>query len=108
MNRRVIRDLPQGHRDAYAAFLHAPVLVANVALRNWRFLARLGVAAAIWSGGFGYTCNIRRPMVVGGDSEPLDPDKPIVLTFYAPIFKAGLPAASTGEAALGSATSSAG
>lgn len=96
VNRRVIRDLPQSHRDAYNQFQHSPVLVANVALRNWRFLTRLGVSAALWSGGFGFTCNIRRPMVVGGESAPMDPDKPVVMTFYAPIFKPGLSARQQG------------
>jgi spermidine dehydrogenase len=98
VNRRVIRDLPQSHVDAYATFQHAPVLVANVALKNWRFLARLGVSAAIWSGGFGFTCNIRRPMIVGDKTAPLDPDKPIVMTFYAPIPGAGPDAATQGAA----------
>jgi spermidine dehydrogenase len=91
VNQHVIADLPKSHRDAYESFAHSPVLVANVALHNWRFLERLGISAAIWSGGFGFTCNIRRPMVVGGKSQPLHPDKPIVLTFYAPIYKPGLP-----------------
>jgi len=95
-NRRVMRDLPPSHVEAYASFRHAPVLVANVALRNWRFLTKLGVAAAIWSGGFGYTCNIRRPMVVGGKTAPLDPDKPIVMTFYTPVPGPGADAASQG------------
>jgi spermidine dehydrogenase len=35
-------------------------------------------------------------MVVGGRSQPLHPDEPIVLTFYAPIFKPGLPAKQQG------------
>lgn len=96
VNRRVIRDLPQSHLDAYNEFQHAPVLVANVALRNWRFLARLGVSAALWSGGFGFTCNIRRPMIVDGNFAPMDPDKPVVMTFYAPIFKPGLSARQQG------------
>ena len=90
VNRHVIQDLPDEYHRAYDAFTHSPVLVANVALTNWRFLERLGVSAAIWSGGFGFTCNIRRPMFVGGKSQPLHPDEPIVLTFYAPIFKPGL------------------
>jgi spermidine dehydrogenase len=90
VNRHVIRDLPDEYRRAYESFAHSPVLVANVALTNWRFLERLGVSAAIWSGGFGFTCNIRRPMIVGGKSQPLHPDEPIVLTFYAPIYKPGL------------------
>lgn len=96
VNRHVIRDLPAAHREAYDAFLHSPVLVANVALTNWRFLERIGVSAAIWSGGFGFTCNIRRPMIVGGQSQPLHPDQPIVLTFYAPIYKPGLAAKQQG------------
>jgi spermidine dehydrogenase len=99
VNRNVIRDLPASHRTAYESFAHSPVLVANVALTNWRFLERLGVAAAIWSGGFGFTCNIRRPMIVGTRVQPLHPDQPIVLTFYAPVFKPGLPLKEQGIAA---------
>jgi spermidine dehydrogenase len=99
VNRHVIRDLPDTHHRAYDAFIHSPVLVANVALTNWRFLERLGVAAAIWSQGFGFTCNIRRPMIVGGQAQPLHPDQPTVLTFYAPLFKPGLPAKQQGIAA---------
>ena len=91
VNRRVVKDLPHEYHSAYEAFAHSPVLVANVALTNWRFLERLGVSAALWSGGFGFTCNIRRPMIVGGRSQPLHPDEPIVLTFYVPIYKPGLP-----------------
>ena len=90
VNRHVLKDMPDSYHSAYAKFGHSPVLVANVALTNWRFLERLGVTAALWNGGFGFTCNIRRPMVVDGQSQPLDPDKPIVMTFYAPIFKSGL------------------
>jgi len=90
VNRHVLKDMPDSYHSAYAKFGHSPVLVANVALTNWRFLERLGVTAALWNGGFGFTCNIRRPMIVDGQSQPLDPDKPIVMTFYAPIFKPGL------------------
>ena len=90
VNRHVLKDLPSEYHAAYRKFGHSPVLVANVALTNWRFLERLGVSAAIWPEGFGFTCNIRRPMIVDGKSQPLHPDKPIVLTFYTPIFKPGL------------------
>jgi spermidine dehydrogenase len=99
VNKHVVRDLPEGHRRAYDAFAHAPVLVANVALTNWRFLERLGIAAAMWQDGFGFTCNIRRPMVVGDTAPPLDPDRPTVLTFYAPIYKPGLARKDQGVAA---------
>jgi len=90
VNRHVLKDLPSEYHGAYGKFGHSPVLVANVALTNWRFLERLGISAAIWPEGFGFTCNIRRPMIVDGKSQPLHPDKPIVLTFYTPIFKPGL------------------
>lgn len=94
MNLHVVRDLPRAHREAYAQFVHAPYLVANVALTNWRFLHRLGITAAIWDRGaddFGYTCNIRNPMQVGSYQPPLHPDQPTILTFYTPFHYPGLP-----------------
>jgi spermidine dehydrogenase len=94
MNRYVVRDMPPEHREAYRQFVHAPFLVANVALTNWRFLHRLGITAAIWDrgeGDFGYTCNIRNPMQVGSYRPPLDPEQPTILTFYTPFHHPGLP-----------------
>ena len=95
MNQHVVGDLPAAYRDAYAHFIHAPFLVANVALTNWRFLHRLGITAAIWEpsdADFGYTCNIRNPMQVGAYQPPLDPDHPTILSFYTPFHRPGLPA----------------
>ena len=94
MNLHVVRDMPALHREAYRQFVHAPFLVANVALTNWRFLHRLGITAAIWDkgeGAFGYTCNIRNPMQVGAYQPPLDPDRPTILSFYTPFHHPGLP-----------------
>ncbi len=94
INRYIVKDLPEAHRAAYAQFRHAPFLVANVALTNWRFLHELGITAAIWQKGeddFGWTCNIRRPMHAGRYQPPLDPDRPAVLSFYTPFFYPGLP-----------------
>ena len=39
--------------EAYRQFYHSPVLVVNVALRNWRFLDKLGISAGRWFEGFG-------------------------------------------------------
>jgi spermidine dehydrogenase len=94
MNLYVVRDMPPEYRAAYGQFVHAPFLVANVALNNWRFLHRLGITAAIWdrsAGDFGYTCNIRNPMQVGSYEPPLDPDQPAILSFYTPFHHPGLP-----------------
>ena len=90
VNKHIISDLPKTHSDAYAKFNHAPMLVANVALTNWRFLHKLGITAYQWTGGFGYHTNIRRPMHIGDDKPNLDPDSPIVLTFYVSFEKANM------------------
>lgn len=92
VNRHVLADLPASHRSAYEAFRHAPVLVANVALGNWRFLDRLGVAACLYEGEFGFSCNIRRPMYAGSYRPPFGPDHPAMLTFYVTFERPGRPA----------------
>jgi spermidine dehydrogenase len=92
INERVVRDLPQSHVDAYATFKHAPMLVANVALHNWRFMYEAGITACLYDGEFGYECNIRNPMHAGGYRPPLHPDQPTILTFYVPFPTLGLPA----------------
>lgn len=90
INRHVVKDMPEEISVAYQSFVHAPMLVANVALTNWRFLHRLGITACRWQGGFGSSCNIRRAMSVGRHQPPLDPDKPVVLTFYVNFAQPGM------------------
>ena len=97
--KHVIRDLPPAHRAALGQFHHGPVLTVNVALRNWRFMDRLGISAARWFRGLGFFTNIRAPMVVGPHSAPLHPDKPVVLTFYISFGRRGLPVAEQGAQA---------
>lgn len=90
--RRIIQDLPEAHRAAFDQYLYAPMLMVNVALRNWRFLDRLGISAARWFDGTGFYCNIRKPMLWGdGPPAPFHPDKPIVMTMYAAFPRAALP-----------------
>lgn len=93
VNKHVVGDLPDTFRDAYKHFHHAPFLVANVALSNWRFMYDLGITAARWQDGFGSACNIRQPMMVGRHQPALDPDKPAVLSFYVSFETPGLPIA---------------
>ncbi|NIT03976.1 NAD(P)/FAD-dependent oxidoreductase, partial [Candidatus Saccharibacteria bacterium] len=90
--RRVVRDLPEEHETAYGQFHVSPILVANVAVTNWRFLYKLGLTACKWFTGFGFGCNIRKPMMVGDYRPPLHPDKPNVLTFYVSFHEPGLSA----------------
>lgn len=92
VNRHLCRDIPQALRDAMASFHHAPILTVNVALRNWRFLDKLGISCARWFEGFGWWTGLRRNVFVDGrESMPLDPNKPVVLTQYNPFLLPGLP-----------------
>lgn len=93
INRHVVRDLPDGHRAAYATFRHAPFLVANVAVRNWRFMYDQGITACRYRGDFGFAVNVRAPMHVGDYRPALDPDQPAVLSFYVPYIYPGQAAA---------------
>jgi len=88
--RNIVHDMPQSIRSSYGQFHHAPVLVVNVALNNWRFLQKLGISAARWYDGFGFFGSIRAPMKVGGQTPPFHPDQPMVMTFYVPFHTAGM------------------
>jgi spermidine dehydrogenase len=90
MARAVLADLPAEVHDAYATFQHAPALVVNVALNNWRFLQTLGAPCARWfDDEFGFSCNIRRPMLTGGAPAPMRSSDPAVLTFYMGLYAPG-------------------
>jgi spermidine dehydrogenase len=90
--KRIIQDLPDEHRTAFDRYLYSPMLMVNVALRNWRFLDKLGISAARWFNGTGFYCNVRKPMLWGGGPPaPFHPSKPIVMTMYVAFPRADLP-----------------
>ncbi len=93
LNKRVIADLPSRHREAMDQFMHAPMMMINVALTNWRFMENLGVASVRWFGDdLGWFTTLRRQMIIDGkEPMPLDPDKPTVLTMYNSFCIPGLP-----------------
>lgn len=96
--RRIVSNMAMPIRDAYSKMHHAPVLVVNVALTNWRFLERLGISAGRWYDGFGFFGSVRAPMTLEGATAPYDPSKPIVMTFYVPFLNPGLDIAAQGSA----------
>lgn len=99
VNRHAIADLPAELRTAYDEFVHAPALSVNVALTNWRFLYKLRAPAVrYFDGDFGWSCNIRQSMTAGQFAPPLDPELPVVLTFYTGVYDPGRPAKDQGEA----------
>ncbi len=93
MNKRVVTDLPSGHKRAMEQFMHAPMMVINVALRNWKFMDKLGVASVRWFGDdLGWFTTLRRQMILDGEEPmPLDPAKPTVLTMYNSFCIPGMP-----------------
>jgi spermidine dehydrogenase len=89
--RHIVRDLPASHRDAYAQFYRSPCLMVNVAVRNWRFLHRMGMSGCRWFGGLGNYLSIRKLATVGGASETFGPDSPTALTVKVLFARPGLP-----------------
>jgi spermidine dehydrogenase len=77
--KHVVRDLPRAHRDAYAQFYRSPCMMVNVALRNWRFLYKMGISGCRWFEGIGNYTEVRRVATIGTDSPTIGPDSPTVL-----------------------------
>jgi len=91
-NKRIVADLPTELMAAMDTFMHAPMCTVNVALRNWKFLEKLGASAVRWFGDFGWFFSLRRQMIIDGrEPMPLDPEKPVVITMYNSFCLPGLP-----------------
>ena len=78
--RHIVRDLPQDRKTAYAEFYRSPCLMANVAVRNWRFLYKMGLTGCQWFEGFGSYFQIRKLALCGASSPTFGPESPTVLT----------------------------
>ncbi len=97
MNRNIVQGAPDELTEAWQQLNYASILSVNVALTNWRPMYELGVSACHWSGGLGFSGNIRRPMHMGSYQPPLDPDQPAVFTMYVTFPSPGLPARQQGQ-----------
>jgi spermidine dehydrogenase len=100
ITRHIVRDMPPDYVKAYSQFHHGPILVVNVAVRNWMPFAKLGITTAHWFDGFGFFVNVRQPMI-DGVAMPLDPSKPAMLTLYVGFPQPGVPIAAQTAAARG-------
>ena len=99
--RHIVRDLPASHQEAYAQFYRSPCMVANVAVRNWRFLYKLGLTGCRWFEGVGNYMEVRKIATMGADSPTIGPDSPIVLTLKVLYSYPGLPAVKQGQRGRG-------
>lgn len=78
--KHIVRDLPGDRKEAYAQFYRSPCMIANVAVRNWRWLYKMGISGAQWYEGLGTYFQIRKLALCGADSPTIGPDSPVVLT----------------------------
>jgi spermidine dehydrogenase len=95
--KHVVGDLPESHRAAYAQFYRSPCLMANIAVRNWRFLYRLGMSGCRWFEGLGNYLAVRKQATVAGISPGFGPDSPTVLTIKVLFAQPGLPIGEQGS-----------
>ncbi len=77
--KHIVCDLPAAQRDAYGQFYRSPCMMANVALRNWRFLYKMGISGCRWFEGIGNYTEVRKTALMGADSPGIGPDSPVVL-----------------------------
>lgn len=77
--KHIVRDLPEDRRAAYSQFYRSPCMLANVAVRNWRFLYRMGISGCQWFEGVGSFLQVRKVALCGADSPTIGPDSPVIL-----------------------------
>jgi spermidine dehydrogenase len=78
--KHIITDLPAAQKQAYSQFYRSPCMMANVAVRNWHFLQKMGITGCRWFEGVGNYMDVRRLATIGIDDATISPDSPIVLT----------------------------
>lgn len=89
--KHIVRDMPGANRDAYAQFHRAPCLMANVAVRNWKFLYNLGLTECQWFEGFGNYLTMRKVATIGTGSKTINPETPTVMNLKILFSYPGLP-----------------
>jgi spermidine dehydrogenase len=96
--KHIVRDLPESHRQAYAQFYRSPCMMANVAVRNWRFLYNQGLSGCRWFGGtVGDYMEVRKLALTGDVPPTIGPDSPIVLSLKCIYAYPGLPTEEQGN-----------
>jgi spermidine dehydrogenase len=90
-SKHIVRDLPSAHREAYDQFYRSPCMMANVALRNWQFLYKMGISGCQWFEGIGSFAAVRKLPTFSTDQKTIGPDSPVVLTLKVLFPHYGLP-----------------
>jgi spermidine dehydrogenase len=99
--KHVVRDLPKAQQEAYSQFYRSPCMMANVAVRNWRFLYDMGISGFRWFEGVGNYTEVCKTALIGADSATISPDSPVVLPLKVLYSYPGLPVADQGHRGRG-------
>jgi spermidine dehydrogenase len=78
--KHIVRDLPEAQRNAYSQFYRSPCMMANVAVRNWQFLYKMGISGCQWFEGVGNYTQVCKTSLTGLQDPTIGPDSPIVLS----------------------------
>jgi spermidine dehydrogenase len=79
-------DLPKKQKAALALSVKAPLVYANVPIRNWQSFVKLGVHNIYSPSAFFPLVKLDYPVALGGYTNPRKPDEPIVLHMvYVPV-----------------------
>jgi len=78
--KHIVKDLPQAQRQAYAQFYRSPCMMVNVAVRNWRFLYKMGMSGCRWFEGLGNYMEVCKLALTGVENPTIGPDSPVVLS----------------------------
>jgi spermidine dehydrogenase len=89
--KHIIKNVPLALQSAYAQFYRAPCLMANVFVRNWKFLYAAGMDSCRWFEGLGHSMTIRRTATMGDVAPAISPESPIVLNLKILFTSPGLP-----------------
>jgi len=78
--KHIVKDLPETLRVAYGQFYRSPCMMVNVAVKNWRFLYKMGMSGCRWFEGLGNYLEVRKLALTGVEDATIGPDSPVVLS----------------------------
>jgi spermidine dehydrogenase len=85
-------ELPERQRTALSYAVKVPLVYTNVAVRNWRAIARAGVSEVFAPSSYFYRVSLDFPVDLGAYRSPHEPSEPAVLKLFRTPCHPGLPA----------------
>jgi spermidine dehydrogenase len=99
--KHIVKDLPETQRVAYGQFYRSPCMMVNVAVRNWRFLYKMGMSGCRWFEGLGNYMEVRKLALTGVEDATIGPDSPVVLSLKVLYSYPGVPTEEQGNRGRG-------